>query len=159
MKPLTFDEGTSIAVVDILTRALTEERRLVIEYGDAKTGQSWGWEHVAEGYVIAERGLPAIKYNARVAEATVIRSAQIVQILTSDGGTIYKGSGYTPSHHWPGAAIKREGGTWAVFAKPAVPRRGQPTDNEGRASVAKFATKGQCLRFLSKRRRFEKKEI
>ncbi len=86
--------GTSDEIIKILERMREQHVRLLLDYGDTETGQSWGEVHDVAGYIGRSLGptkIPLLIYNERSQGGGGILDDCIVQILTSrDRRVIYK---------------------------------------------------------------------
>lgn len=78
-------------VVKILEQSRTQKIRLVLDFGDVKTGKSWGEVHNIKGYVGRSTGpikVPILIYNARSLGGDAILDDCIVKITASKGGAV-----------------------------------------------------------------------
>lgn len=86
--------GTSDEIIRILERMREQHVRLLLDYGDTETGQSWGEFHDVAGYIGRSMGptkIPLLIYNERSQSGGGVLDDCIVQILTSrDRREIYK---------------------------------------------------------------------
>ena len=60
--------NTHSTIVDILERARQNRTRIILDYGDTETGQSWGERFDICGYVGRSTGqskIPLLVYNSR----------------------------------------------------------------------------------------------
>lgn len=88
--PIAYHTETSEAVVNILEHARTCNIRLVLDYGDIVTGQSWGEDLDIKGYIRLSRGakarFPILLYNNKSIGGPAILDHCIVRISNSKGG-------------------------------------------------------------------------
>jgi hypothetical protein len=78
----------------VLEMARKERIRIVLDYGDVNTGESWGEEHDIYGYVGRSSGkikIPILVYNRRSFGGGAILDHCIIGIKTSkDKKVLYK---------------------------------------------------------------------
>jgi len=90
--PVAYCEGTDLSVIGILEQCRKDDVRLIIDYGDIKTGKSWNEIHDISGYIGLSRGkdafFPILVYNKRSLGGIELLTNCIVKILTSKGKKI-----------------------------------------------------------------------
>jgi len=105
----TYDDATPTAVVTILETGRGQGTRLHIEYGNKKTGESWGNEPRHRGVVWRTCGpqqVPLLVSRANAHGGDVIADDSIVRISHAnkkDGGVLYE----HPTYHF-----RRSEPTW-----------------------------------------------
>jgi hypothetical protein len=83
-----YNVNTPDEVVRIMERARRDRTRLVFDFGDVKTGKSWGECNDIVGYVGRTGGTykcPILVYNQRSNGGGIISDNSIVKITTSKG--------------------------------------------------------------------------
>ena len=92
----SYDANTSPIVINALEHARTNNIRVIIDYGDIKTGKSWNEIHDISGYVGRSSGqnkIPLLIYNKRSFGGGSILTNCILSIKYAnkkDGEYIYK---------------------------------------------------------------------
>lgn len=84
----SYHKETADAVVDVLEKARQNRTRIVLDYGDTKTGKSWGEVHDVAGYVGRSTGIykvPLLVHNSRSLGGGAILDHCITGIKTSAG--------------------------------------------------------------------------
>lgn len=79
---------TDIEVINVLERVRQNNTRVTIDYGDIKTGKSWGEVNDITGYVGRSNGknkVPILLYNTRSNWGGGILDHCIIGIYTSKG--------------------------------------------------------------------------
>lgn len=89
-KEYVFSIGTPARLAALLIKLRNDQKRIVINYGDTKTGESWNETHDISGYVGASRGYydllwPLLVFNARSQGGGGILTAHILEIRESKG--------------------------------------------------------------------------
>jgi hypothetical protein len=85
---ISYHEETSQKVIDALERARQNGTRIMIDYGDVKTGDSWGEVCDIYGYVgmsNGERKVPLLIHNSRSFGGVAILTHCIIGIYESKG--------------------------------------------------------------------------
>jgi hypothetical protein len=83
-----YHEETSDEVVEVLERARENGTRLTLDYGDVKTGESWGEVYDINGYVGRSNGrikIPLLIHNNRSMGGGSVLDHCIIGIYTSKG--------------------------------------------------------------------------
>lgn len=102
----SYHEETSIKIVNILETARFTPRhrsgaRIVVDYGDVVTGQSWGEVYDVTGYVERSTGMykvPLLIHNNRSIGGSAISDHCIVKISLSKGKRVlYQHPTYKPA--------------------------------------------------------------
>jgi hypothetical protein len=95
----SYDARTSDEVVRVLEEARKNRTRIIVDYGDTETGQSWREEFDVTGYVGRSTGsirIPLLIYNSRSSGGGGILDSSIVKITTSSGKRVlYSHENYT----------------------------------------------------------------
>lgn len=89
-KEYVFSIGTPARLADLLITLRNNRTRVVINYGDTKTGESWNEIYYVSGYIGASRGYydllwPLLVFNARSQGGGEILTAHILEIRESKG--------------------------------------------------------------------------
>jgi hypothetical protein len=89
-KEYAFNIGTPARLAALLIRLRNDQKRIVINYGDTNTGESWNETHDVTGYVGASHGFyallwPLLVFNARSHGGTHILTAHILEIREAKG--------------------------------------------------------------------------
>jgi hypothetical protein len=91
---------TPQAVIDVLENARFKHERVILDYGDAETGKSWGEDCDIIGYVGRSTGsvaVPLLVHNSRSFCGASILDHCIVAIMASQGKRVlYKHPSYIP---------------------------------------------------------------
>lgn len=99
---LCYDSRTSKEVIEVLERCYDSGERLVFDFGDAVTGQSWGEINDISGRIGKSTGvikIPLLIYNSRSLGGGSLLDHCIVKITTSKGGRIlYQHPNYKPAN-------------------------------------------------------------
>ena len=89
-----YNPNTSSQMIYELEKIRTSGIRVLLDYGDTETGQSWGEVHDVAGTIGRSMGpvkIPILLYNSRSNSGGGILTDCVVQILTSrDRRVIYK---------------------------------------------------------------------
>ena len=83
-----YHEKTNDQVIEVLESARQNRTRIILDYGDVKTGKSWGEEYDITGYVGRSTGeikIPLLVYNARSLGGGGILDHCIIGIYTARG--------------------------------------------------------------------------
>lgn len=90
----SYSTKTNKKVVDILEQCRINRTRIILDYGDTKTGISWNEIHDITGYVSRSTGsskIPILVYNSRCYGGFAILDDCIIGIKTSKGkNVLYK---------------------------------------------------------------------
>ncbi|NRA91342.1 MAG: hypothetical protein HRU26_01430 [Psychroserpens sp.] len=84
----SYDVKTPKKLIEVLERCRNERIRVVLDYGDTKTGKSWGEMHDITGYVSRTTGstkIPILVYNRRCLGGGAILDHCIISVKTSKG--------------------------------------------------------------------------
>ena len=87
----SYSENTSDKVIKVLEKCIKERIRIVVDYGDVKTGISWNECHDICGYIGRSSGkikIPLLIYNSRSFGGGALLDNCIVKITTSKGKRI-----------------------------------------------------------------------
>lgn len=97
---LFFEEGTNEQVKRVLEDCFKSNTRIVVDYGDILTGNSWNECYNISGTVGRTAGkikIPILVYNSRSLGGGAISCASIVAIKTSKGKKLlYTHENYKP---------------------------------------------------------------
>jgi hypothetical protein len=97
---IEYSEGTPAEVVQILETAMKTGERLVLDYGHADTGKSWGEVYDIAGYIGRSTGqikIPLLIHNSRSVGGGAILTDCIVCIKTSkDKRVLWQHPTYQP---------------------------------------------------------------
>lgn len=161
VKNLHFDPRTAPLVTHLVAKYCDQPMRVRIDYGNAETGESWSVEDAVEGYICSSGGaesypllLPTTRSNA----GSPIKTENIVALWETEGNRVYKHKSYTPKYDWKNARYARceanrlQESPWQIFAKEWKDRKDPDAKEHNPAS---FATEGQAIRWLNKKRKFE----
>ncbi len=89
-----YKKETPESVIDILENCRLNNTRIVLDYGDTKTGRSWGEEYDIKGYIGRSSGeikIPILVYNKACRGGGGILDNCIIGIKTTKGNkTLYK---------------------------------------------------------------------
>lgn len=162
---INYLKGTPEEVIKILGGNIGTIR-LRLDLGNSITGESWSIDEDSEGYIMASTGeipVPLIVPTLRSSGGTPIRTNCIVSIWTSKGDRLYKHPKYTPKFSWIHAMVRRSedeqlgSAPWKVMVLPWSLRDSPPDTIDGRIqNPANFGTEGQAIRWLNKKKRFER---
>jgi hypothetical protein len=89
-------EGTPSVIIDALEYAREHNTRVTVDYGDVKTGESWGEAYDITGYIGRSMGplqVPLLVHNARSMGGGAMLTHCILSIRHAnkrDGGLIAK---------------------------------------------------------------------
>ena len=92
---------TSREVIEILEELRQKQVRIELDYGDTKTGRSWGEVHDIKGRIGRSNGeikIPILLYNNRSLGGGAILDHCIIGIKSTNGGHVWyewKGKGGT----------------------------------------------------------------
>lgn len=96
----SYHEETDSIIVDILEDCRRNKTRIVLDYGDVKTGQSWGEVYGIQGRIGRSMGpskIPILLHNTRSMGGVAILDHCIVKISESKGGRVlYRHPNYKP---------------------------------------------------------------
>jgi len=84
----SYKQDTPDEIVEILENARANDMRLVLDYGDIKTGKSWNERYNISGYVGRSCGaiqIPLLIYNSRASGGASLLDNCIVKISLSKG--------------------------------------------------------------------------
>ena len=84
----TYRNETPDKLILMLERLRADHIRIILDYGDTKTGKSWGEDYDIEGYLERSNGdikFPILLYNSRSVGGVVILDNCILSIKTSLG--------------------------------------------------------------------------
>jgi hypothetical protein len=84
----SYHDETPDEVVRVLENARANRTRIVLDYGDVKTGESWGEVYDIAGYIGRSTGsikVPLLIHNARSMGGGAILDHCIISIKTSAG--------------------------------------------------------------------------
>ena len=87
----SYDIDTPERVVNILESARKNMTRLIVDYGDTITGQSWGERYDIKGYIGRSAGIvkiPLLVYNSRSMGGGALLDSSIIKISESKGGKV-----------------------------------------------------------------------
>jgi hypothetical protein len=88
-------------IIKILEHSRVNRHRLLFDYGDTKTGQSWGEVNDIRGHIGRSTGtvkIPLLIHNSRSIGGGAILDHCIVKIADSKGGNVvYKHPDYKPA--------------------------------------------------------------
>jgi len=85
----SYNEETTGKVIQVLERCRQNRIRIIIDYGDTKTGKSWGETFDTTGYVGRSSGpvkVPILLHNSKSSGGGAILDSCIIGIKTSNGG-------------------------------------------------------------------------
>lgn len=89
-----YKKNTPMDLIEVLERARENRTRIVVDYGDIKTGKSWGEENYIKGYVGRSTGeikIPLLVYNSRSIGGGGLLDNCILSVKTTKGNrTLYK---------------------------------------------------------------------
>jgi len=89
-----YHKETPDKLVELLEELLENRTRITVDYGDIKTGKSWGEEHDITGYIGRSTGnikIPLLVYNTRSYGGGALLDHCIIGIKTSKGNKeLYK---------------------------------------------------------------------
>jgi hypothetical protein len=96
----SYHAETSQRVIDAIEHAKKYNYRIVLDYGDTVTGQSWGDIYDIRGYIGRSTGtskIPLLLYNSRSIGGGAILDHCIIRIAISNSGRLlYQHATYTP---------------------------------------------------------------
>ena len=84
----SYNIETNEEVIKVLEQCRKDKTRIVLDYGDPKTGESWGETFDIIGYVGRSMGsvkVPLLLYNNRSVGGGEILTHRIIGIKTSNG--------------------------------------------------------------------------
>lgn len=84
----SYHKETSPQVIEVLERCRKDHTRIILDYGDVKTGKSWGETCDITGRVGRSTGsikIPLLVYNSRLLGGGSILDHCIIGIYTSKG--------------------------------------------------------------------------
>ena len=84
----SYHQETPDDLIKVLERARENRTRIVVDYGDVKTGESWGEVHDIAGYVGRSTGthkIPLLVHNARSLGGGALLDHCILTVKTSKG--------------------------------------------------------------------------
>ncbi len=87
----SYHVGTSDQVIEVLEQCRLNLTRILLDYGDTETGQSWGEMYDIRGYVGRSTGsikIPLLVYNSRSIGGGSISTHCIIKISESKGGKV-----------------------------------------------------------------------
>lgn len=82
---------TSQKVIEVLERAKSERTRILVDYGDVKTGKSWGEQYDITGTIGRSTGInkiPLLIHNARSLGGGGLLDHCIIKISVSKGKSV-----------------------------------------------------------------------
>lgn len=89
-----YKENIPDELVELLEKLREDKTRVVVDYGDIKTGRSWGEENDIQGYIGRSTGrikIPLLIYNSRSLGGGSLLDDCIIGIKTTKGKkVIYK---------------------------------------------------------------------
>lgn len=93
--PIAYKRETQQPVIDVLERCRKNRTRIIVDYGDTKTGRSWNEEFNTKGYVGLSRGFqarfPILVYNSRSLGGGSLLDDCIIKITeTKTGKVLYQ---------------------------------------------------------------------
>ncbi len=159
---LLFDSRTLRAVAQLIFNYCDQPIRIRIDYGDVETGRSWSSEEAVEGYVCSsgsEQNYPLLLPTTRSNCGNPIATQNIVALWKTDGVRDYKHANYSPKYDWENAMVVRASNEhlsdspWQVLAMEWEFRK---AEGMAAANPANFATEGQAIRWLNKKKKFER---
>ncbi len=90
----TYHKETSEEVINVLEQSRMNKKRIILDYGDTKTGRSWNEIYDITGYIGRSTGkikIPLLIYNSRSIGGSSILDHCIIGIYTSKGkNPLYK---------------------------------------------------------------------
>ena len=90
----SYDKRTDDKVIEVLEHCRTNNIRIVLDYGDTKTGKSWNERYDVTGRVGRSCGsskIPILLYNKRSMGGGAILTYRIIGIKSSKGKvTLYR---------------------------------------------------------------------
>ncbi len=84
-----YNSKTHIQVIEVLEKCRLNKTRIVLDYGDRKTGKSWNEEYGIKGRISRSTGnikIPILIYNSRSLGGGAILTHCIIGIRESKGG-------------------------------------------------------------------------
>ena len=84
----SYHKETNDLLIKTLENARKNNIRIVVDYGDVKTGKSWGEQHNITGYVGRSTGsikIPLLVYNTRSLGGGALLDHCIIKVVTSRG--------------------------------------------------------------------------
>lgn len=99
--PIAYDIETPDNIISILETVRRNNMRIQLDFGDIKTGKSWGEVNDIKGYVGLSRGYearyPILVYNKRSMGGGLLLTDCIVKITTTNGQRVlYQHPTYQP---------------------------------------------------------------
>jgi hypothetical protein len=151
----SYDVRTPPEVIRILENCRIGGTRVVLDYGDTETGQSWGEENDITGTISRSTGqnrIPIMIHSARSMGGPGLLDYCIVAIIHSViGKQLYRHPDYKPAFDWAHASTSFEPADKErpyKISAPDVANGGVMTH------VASFKTLGAGERYLEKRKKF-----
>ena len=83
-----YKKNTPMDLIEVLEQARENRTRIVVDYGDIKTGRSWGEEYDIMGYVGRSTGeikIPLLVHNSRSMGGGGLLDNCILSVYTSKG--------------------------------------------------------------------------
>lgn len=97
----SYHADTPDKVINILEESRKNKTRLILDYGDRTTGQSWGERYDIKGHIGRSTGevkIPLLIYNARSMGGGGVLDNSIVKISAAKGGRVlYQHPDYKPA--------------------------------------------------------------
>ena len=89
-----YKKNTPMKLIEVLERVREDRTRIVVDYGDIKTGRSWGEVNDIKGYIGRSTGeikIPLLVFNSRSMGGGALLDNCILSIKTTKGSrTLYK---------------------------------------------------------------------
>lgn len=116
---MSFNEGTNEKVMQVLSTAQKDRRRVRVWYGDVLTGRSWDEENDVCGYVGKSNGIvkvPLLINNSSSMGGGVILTEHIVKIVDTQSKFVYyQHENFSQSNFTEqGCEVLKDGATYAV---------------------------------------------
>jgi len=116
---MSFNEGTSEKVIQVLATALQDRRRVRVWYGDVLTGRSWDEENDVCGYIGKSGGsvkVPLLIHNSSSFGGGAILTDCIVKIVDTQSKVVYyQHENFSQSNFTEqGCEVLKDGATYAV---------------------------------------------
>ncbi len=83
-----YNTETKQEVIDVLEKVRQNKTRIIVDYGDVKTGRSWNEIYNIQGYIGRSTGqiqIPLLVFNSRSLGGGALLDDCIVKIVTSKG--------------------------------------------------------------------------